>query len=107
MCKPRKARTERRVQDEPRAYEGETIRLNTVEASSGTRSAHWHHHHFPWWTLWLIWPLFGLVKWLAIGLVSTLAAVAGALGEIAVPVLHFWPLLLILVGLVLLRQRRG
>lgn len=43
------------------AYEGEMIRLDD-HAPTILQRRHVRMRHFPWWTLWLIWPLVGAIK---------------------------------------------
>jgi hypothetical protein len=72
------------------AYEGETVRLDAADARPATN----HQHTFPWWTLWLVWPLLSLIKpavMVLIGLVSTVTMSA----------LTLLPVLLILIGIIL------
>jgi hypothetical protein len=76
------------------ARTGETTRLGAVRGEGGHACG-----RFPWWTLWLIWPAIGLVKWTApllLGLYAELAA-------LSVPLL---PVLLILAGAALIARRR-
>ena len=87
------------------AYEGETVRLDTQREGQEARPETGRHGHFPWWTLWLIWPLVGLVKWLVPVLLATIGAVAGALSQLSAPAFGPWPILLIVVGIILLRRR--
>jgi hypothetical protein len=81
------------------AYEGQTIRLDLHEREYGTRRSSGQGQRFPWWALWLIWPLMELVKWgtpLALGAFAT---VAGSLGTLGAPIVA---LLLIAAGITLL-----
>ena len=92
MCKQRTIQTQAATQP----YEGETIHLNSEQALKMERT---HTRHcFPWWTLWLIWPLIGLFKWV----LPLLVGAIGGLMEITIPLL---PVLLIILGLFLLRRR--
>jgi hypothetical protein len=79
-------------------YEGETIRFDAEQRALGDSQATLHCASFPWWTLWLIWPLIGLLKWS----MPLLIGVVASIGEITVPLI---PLLLIVLGLLLLRRR--
>ncbi|HZG66463.1 MAG TPA: hypothetical protein VEZ12_06950 [Herpetosiphonaceae bacterium] len=87
-----------------RPYEGETIRLGS-QGETAFEPAHarppWKH--VPWWALWLIWPLFGLLK----PLVQTAAEAGAVLLDLLTPalLLPLWPAALILIGLLLLRWR--
>jgi hypothetical protein len=56
---------------------------------------------FPWWTLWLIWPLIGLAKLVTPLVLNTLAAMTGSLGERGALLVA---LLLIVAGIALLRR---
>ena len=87
-----------------RPYEGETIRLGGQgETTFETAHAQPSWKHVPWWALWLIWPLFGLLK----PLVQTVAEAGTALLDLLTPIslLPLWPAALILIGLLLLRWR--
>lgn len=68
------------------AYEGQTIQLNAEQAVATV-----HHTRrcsaFPWWTLWLIWPLFGGIKAVTAALPSTLLALTGLWQQIGLSVL--------------------
>lgn len=79
-------------------YEGETIRFDSQRVSEREAGSSHHCGGFPWWTLWLIWPLIGLLKWS----VPLLLGVVGSLGQITVPLI---PVVLIVLGLILLRRR--
>ena len=87
------------------AYEGETVRLDTQRKGQEDRRETGRHGHFPWWTLWLIWPLVGLVKWLVPVLLGVIAGVAEALTQLPTPAFGPWPILLIVAGIILLRRR--
>jgi|GEM_PF-3872091 len=97
MCKRHTNQLE--VAPEPRAYEGQTIRLGTEQHTvvQGRRQC-WGGKH--WWSMWLIWPLFGVAKWfwpLIIGAFVTLQS-------IMVPASVLVGLALLMLGLVLLRR---
>jgi hypothetical protein len=94
MCKRHTMRTATVTQP----YEGETIRLGAKRYSEYEPKAAGHCGGFPWWTLWLIWPLIGLLK----ASVPLLIGVVAGIGEITLPLV---PLLLIVCGLLLLRRR--
>ncbi|MBV9788866.1 MAG: hypothetical protein JOZ51_11865 [Chloroflexi bacterium] len=82
----------------PQSYEGETIRFD-AQGDPERRSKPRHHcGGFPWWTLWLIWPLISVLKWS----VPLLLGVVANLGQITLPLI---PVLMIVVGLLLLRRR--
>jgi hypothetical protein len=78
------------------SYEGDTMRLAAGQAAHGK---HCNWTAFPWWTLWLIWPAIGLVKWTAPLVAETYTTLMAA----SVPLL---PVLLILLGLALIVRRR-
>jgi hypothetical protein len=100
MCKRHTHAPEVRLASEG-AYEGQTMRLDPHEQAWGMRRANGHSWGFPWWALWLIWPLIGLTK-LAAPLVSeTLAAFTGSLGVLGA---QFVAVLLIVAGIALLRR---
>ncbi|NJN16191.1 MAG: hypothetical protein HC822_07905 [Oscillochloris sp.] len=61
------------------SYEGETMHLSSQEG----RRCGWGH--FPWWTLWLIWPAIWLFKGLGLVLAPLIVGAA------------FWQLLLAVV----------
>lgn len=94
MCKRRTMQAA--VATEP--YEGETIRFDPQGRLEGSARSRRHCGGFPWWTLWLIWPLIGLLKWS----VPLLLGVVAGLGQLTVPLI---PVLLIVLGLLLLRRR--
>lgn len=81
------------------SYEGQTTRLNTETQNGVCRSA-WRG--FPWWTLWLIWPLIGLLK----GAGSALTTGWLMLGTLAVPLNIVLAIVLITVGVALLLRQR-
>ncbi len=93
MCKRRTRPTATATQP----YEGETIRLGGEQALK-MEQPRARHHCFPWWTLWLIWPLIGVFKWM----LPLLIGAIGGLMQIMIPLL---PVLLIVLGLLLLRRR--
>ena len=80
-------------------YEGETIRFDPQRGPEQRSKLRHHCGGFPWWTLWLIWPLIGVLKWS----VPLLLGVVAGLGEITLPLI---PVLMIVVGLLLLVRRR-
>lgn len=93
------------------SYEGDTVRLSTHQQDQGLhplRSVHRkhdHHNGFPWWTLWLIWPLFGVVKEIVTAFGASIAAVVNALPTHTFSVSAIIPILLIVVGVLLLRRQ--
>ena len=87
------------------AYEGRTMRLDPRDLDAGKRPRKrcGRPGGFPWWALWLIWPLIGLAKWfipLYLGAAAALLAPLSAAG--AAP---FVAAALILVGLILILRR--
>ncbi len=85
-------------------YEGKTIRLGEQgEATFEPAHAQPSWKHVPWWALWLIWPLFGLLK----PLDQAVAEAGAVLIDLLTPLslLPLWPAALILIGLLLLRWR--
>ena len=94
-------RHHRPVQIESRGpFEGETIRLSG--AAEMTQShARRHDWGYIWHFWWLIWPLMGLIKWLAPIVASGLATLSHA--TLSIPLLV--PVALIVIGIVLLRRR--
>lgn len=102
MCKQRTSTPAPR--DLP--FEGETIRLDgrlrvphyeQAVPQQSRRKAHCQMH---WWPLWMIWPLFGLIKWLA----PALVAAGTTLGQAILSVPLLVPIVLIIAGIVLLRR---
>ncbi len=86
MCK---AKRELRAASPGRPAEGETVRLGDWPGGEGQRCA-----HFPWWTLWLLWPLFWLLK----GTFALAAPVASWLAQPLTTAVTPLPLLLIGAG---------
>jgi hypothetical protein len=85
------------------AYEGQTVRLESRDGALAQRPERERHSGFPWWTLWLLWPLIGLAKWfvpLYLGALTAIVAPLSAAG--AAPFVAF---ALIAVGLVLIFRR--
>lgn len=92
MCKQQR-RAPEALQAAEGIYEGQTIRLDQQ-----------HHRHgaFPYWTLWLIWPLLVLVKWLIPFSWGMFVAIMGAMsGSIGAAV----AIVLIVFGVALLLRR--
>jgi hypothetical protein len=78
------------------AYEGRTMRLDVPHQPAARRC-----RHFPWWTLWLLWPLLASLKWLVplwLGAVATVANTLSASGGVMVAAI------LIAAGLLLIRR---
>ena len=91
---------QRRVNEYGESYEGETTQLN---AEVGRHQFRAGRRAFPWWTLWLIWPLIGLLK------NANGALLTGwlALGTFAVPLNLLLAVGLIIVGVALLVRQRA
>lgn len=92
MCGQKRAKTS--LTNSP--YEGSTQRLNQEQTLTARRT-------FPWWTLWLIWPLMSLVKYAS----ATVFAGWAALGGLAVPANVLIMLALMIVGVVILLRERS
>jgi hypothetical protein len=97
-CRPVEPR--RATVEQP--YEGETVRLDpsAITAAAARREG----PGFPCWIWWMIWPLFWLAKGLFTLLAGVLAAMSGLAADLPVP--HFWPVVLITVGVLLLHRRQ-
>jgi hypothetical protein len=67
MCKRETYETAMPAQADRGAYEGKTVRLDQEvvwEVHEGQPAAR-RQCGFPFWMLWMIWPLLGLLKWAA------------------------------------------
>lgn len=99
MCRAHRA--EPRPVMETVAYDGETRQLS-LQSETDSSACRWRG--FPWWSLWLLWPLAMLLKALA-------PVVAGSFALLMQPIvleITLLPLILIGIGLlVLLAARRG
>jgi len=106
MCKRKRYLLDQPMMATEGGYEGQTVRLDPRDVVSHERRdqhAYVRHGGFRWWTLWLIWPLIGLVKWFV---PLYLGAIAGGLGQLsAAGVAPFVALALIVIGLVLIARR--
>ncbi|MEO7909964.1 MAG: hypothetical protein ABIV47_09960 [Roseiflexaceae bacterium] len=106
MCKRKSYLSDRPMMATEGAYEGQTVRLDARDSVSHERRDHHscgHHGGFRWWTLWLIWPLIGLVKWFV---PLYLAAITASLAQLSmVGAAPLVGLALIVIGLVLIRRR--
>jgi hypothetical protein len=99
MCKRKHYLSEQAIMAAEGAYEGQTVRLASRDhASHEQRERHscTGHGGFPWWTLWLIWPLIGVAKWFV---PLYLGAISAGLAPIAA-------VALIVIGLVLIGRQR-
>jgi hypothetical protein len=88
------------------AYEGRTMRLDRhsdIFDQRSERKARAGQSGFPWWTLWLIWPLIGLAKWFVPLWLGAFTAIIGQLSTAGAP--PFVALTLIVVGLALIARR--
>jgi hypothetical protein len=74
--------------------DGETVRLTDLAQGGGRRCS----PGFPWWTLWLLWPLF----WLAKGALHMVAPVVAWLSQPVLLAISPLPIILIAAGLVVL-----
>ncbi len=111
MCGKRRRHEEtfdERIETTERPYEGETVRLQTSVPlqAQGMQRRHAFHHGFPWWTLWLIWPLFGVIKGVVTAFGATASSVLAALPTYTVSFSALIPIALIVVGVLLLLRRR-
>jgi hypothetical protein len=99
MCKRKHYQLDRAALAAEGAYEGRTMRLDSRGGGSCGQAG-----GFPWWTLWLIWPLIGVVKWFV---PLYLGAIAAGLGRLSAAGLA--PLVaigLIAIGLLLIGRRQ-
>lgn len=87
-------------------YEGNTTRLSTERGSCGGWGWKGRHGSFPWWTLWLLWPLIALIKGVGTAFFGTVAASWVALGAFAIPANLLLALGLIVIGGALVLRRR-
>ena len=83
--------------DHKQAYEGQTTKLEQVTRRHACSA-------FPWWTLWLIWPLIGVLK--AVG--ANIGTGWSVLGGVLVPANVLVAVALVAIGVALLvrHQRR-
>ena len=88
------------------AYEGQTVRLDSRDRVSHQRRERHScagHGRFPWWTLWLIWPLVGLAKWFV---PLYFGAITASLAQLSTAgIAPFMAIALIVIGLVLIGRR--
>lgn len=105
MCKRhhRHGRDYTRYQANSEAYEGDIIQLNRHAAVMNEQRRHWCGT-FPWWTLWLIWPLIIGFKALVAVLPNTLAKVTSGWEALALPVQVLVAVALIVLGVAVLQR---
>lgn len=103
MCR-RSDRPARQAAGSQESYEGRTLRLAPAGGPRVERSGACRWHGFPWWALWLLWPLAGLVKWAAPIYLSALAALRAPFGALPVPAAALAAVLLIAAGLWLIQR---
>jgi hypothetical protein len=105
MCKRKHYQIDQPALAAEGAYEGQTMRLDSRGGGSQERRHSCRQAgKFPWWTLWLIWPLIGLAKWF-VPLYS--GAVGAGLARLsAAGLAPFVAIALIAVGLVLIGRRQ-
>jgi hypothetical protein len=103
MCKRKSYQIDRPAMTAKGAYEGQTVRLDRYGIALGLRETG-RPGRFPGWSLWLIWPLIGLLKWVAPVYLGALAALRDAMSTQAQPVAMVTAILLIVGGLALIRR---
>jgi len=106
MCKRKTYRIDRPALAAEGAYEGQTMRLEPRDSGLDERRdrhAYGRMAGFPWWTLWLLWPLIGLAKWFVPLYVGAVAAGLARLSAAGIAPLV--ALALIVIGLVLIGRR--
>lgn len=89
------------------AYEGETVQLDSRQGVLAAQHAPARCGHFPWWILWFIWPLIGLVKLLAVSVPSLFAATVAFLQRPIFLEVSLLPIVLIIIGVFLLLSGRS
>lgn len=62
---------------------------------------------FPWWALWMIWPLLALAKWLAPVYIVAATSLFGPLQSLRTPLMAALAVALIVAGLALIRPGRA
>jgi hypothetical protein len=102
MCRRKSYRIDSSTLAAEGAYEGQTMRLDQRDIANVERRVNWRRG-FPWWMLWLIWPLIGLTKWFVPLYVGAVTAVFTQLS--AAGVAPFVAFALIVVGLVLISRK--
>ena len=100
MCKQKLYRTDMSVDRAQAAYEGRTVRLDQYSGwtERSPELASRRSNSFPWWSLWLLWPLIVLMKSIGPGmLVGATALVDRGYLTIASPIAA---IALMIIGLV-------
>jgi len=103
MCKRKSYQIDRPAIAANGAYEGQTVRLDAHGIARAEREIG-RLGGFPWWSLWLIWPLIGLLKWVVPIYLGALTALRDAISTQAQPVAIVTAVLLIVAGLALIRR---
>ncbi len=83
---------------ETHVYEGDTVRINDRSAESSPVLVRRHCGGFPWWTLWLIWPAIGVLRFGA----DRASEVVGTIGSPFLVVQVIGAIVLIAAGVALL-----
>lgn len=97
MCK-RQAKSVEFRERPVAAYTGETINLSSERVPTATsKSRQCASGGFPFWTLWLIWPLFGLLK-------GALPFITSSVAVLSQVVMLLLPVVLVVIGIMLLRR---
>ncbi len=106
MCRRHHRQDERRTETQEQPYEGETRRLDPQGAEVAMGRSFGRGGHFPWWVLWFIWPLAFLVKGMVVTIATAVTALGTGLAAGTVSIPPFLAVLLIIGGILLLKQRR-
>jgi hypothetical protein len=101
MCSRKRSTRRERAPQEFGPYDGRTVSLSGAGASQIERQGRCAGARFPWWSLWMIWPLVALVKWTVPLYAGAAAALVGSLGMALNTLVA---LALIVAGLVLIRR---
>jgi hypothetical protein len=104
MCKRKRYQVDQPALATEGAYEGQTMRLDPRGGSHDRGHSCRQAGGFPWWTLWLIWPLIGLAKWFVPLYVGAIGAGLARLS--AAGLAPFVAIALIALGLVLIGRRQ-
>jgi hypothetical protein len=87
------------------AYEGNTVRLNDQSAEPAQTRVRRHCGGFPWWTLWLIWPALGALRFSITHVAAAVAAIANPL--LIIQVIGAIALIAAGVALLWIEKRKG